>query len=102
MKGDDVKRNCAIYKDIGHNTNRYVALKDEIERLIRVGHFKEFVDKAQATNRKERPRQWSPQKVREVLIIIGGSHLAGESCSVRDKYVKDARTPPPIQVYRTE
>ena len=51
MKGDrarrDIKRNCVFHKDIGHNTDRCVALKYEIERLIRVGHFKEFVDKPQ-------------------------------------------------------
>ena len=60
MKGDitqrDVKRNCAIHKDIGHNTDRCVALKDEIEWLIRAGHFKEFVNEPQATNREERRR----------------------------------------------
>ena len=32
---------------------RCVALKDKIERLIRVGHFKEFVDEPQAVNREE-------------------------------------------------
>ena len=37
-----------------------------------------------------------------MLTIIGGSHLAGESCSTRDKYMKDARTPPLTQVYRIE
>ena len=48
MKGDrvhrDTKRNCAFHKDIGLTTDKYVALKDKIERLIRVGHFKDFVD----------------------------------------------------------
>ena len=66
-KGDrarrDVKRNCAFHKDIGHNTNTCVALKDEIERLIRAGHFKEFIDEPHAMNREERPRQQSPEKV---------------------------------------
>ena len=40
----DVKKNCAIHKEVGHNTERCIALKDEIERLIRVGYFKEFLD----------------------------------------------------------
>ena len=48
MKGDrlrrEIKKNCAFHKDIGHNTERFVALRDKIERLIRVGHFKEFMD----------------------------------------------------------
>ena len=51
----DIKRNCAFHKDIGHTTNRCAALKDEIERLIKAGHFKEFVDEPQAVNREERP-----------------------------------------------
>ena len=49
MKGNrarrDIKRNCTFHKDIWHNTDKCVALKDEIEGLIRAGHFKEFVDK---------------------------------------------------------
>ena len=48
MKGDrscrDIKKNYAFHKDIEHNTKRCVALRDEIERLMRAGHFKEFMD----------------------------------------------------------
>ena len=48
VKGDrtrrDIKRNCAFHKDIGHNTERCVALKDDIKRLIRAGNFKDFID----------------------------------------------------------
>ena len=48
MKGDmfrrDIKRNCTLHKDIWHTTDMCVALKDEIERLIKAGYFKEFVD----------------------------------------------------------
>ena len=40
----DIKRNYVFYKDVGHSTDRCVALKGEIERLIRACHFKEFVD----------------------------------------------------------
>ena len=50
----DIKRNCAFYKDVGHTMDKCVALKDEIERLIRVGHFKEFVDEPQVVNKEER------------------------------------------------
>ena len=32
----DIKRNCAFHKDIGHITDKCVALKDEIKRLIRL------------------------------------------------------------------
>ena len=48
MKGDrvrrDIKRNYAFHKDIGHTTDKCVALKEEIKRLIRADNFKEFMD----------------------------------------------------------
>ena len=44
----------------------------------------------------------SLKKVREVLNIIGRSYLAGEIRNSRDKYAKDDRTPPLIQVYKTK
>ena len=40
----DLKRNCAFHKDVGHSMDKCVALKDEIERLIRAGYFKVFFD----------------------------------------------------------
>ena len=74
MKADrprrDVKKKCAFHKDIGHSTERCMVLKDEIERLIRAGHFKEFLDKPQASTREERPRQQSLERIREVLTIL--------------------------------
>ena len=51
----DIKRNCAFHKDVGYTTDRCVAIKDEIERLIRAGHFKEFVDEQHITHREEQP-----------------------------------------------
>ena len=57
MKGNrlwrDAKRSCAFHRDIGHNTERCVALKDEIERLIRVGHLKEFTVEPYIVNKEE-------------------------------------------------
>ena len=49
----DIKRNCVFHKDIGHTTDRCVTLKDEIKRLIRADHFKEFVDEQHAMHREE-------------------------------------------------
>ena len=106
MKGDrvhrDIKRNCTFHKDIGHTTNKCVALKDEMEMLIKAGYFKEFIDEPEAVNREEPPRQQSPKKVCEVLTIIGGLHLAKKSHHACDKYAKDAKSPPLVQVHRTE
>ena len=39
----DVRKNYAYHKDIGYNTVKSNALRDEIARLIRVGHFREFL-----------------------------------------------------------
>ena len=99
MKGDrvrrDIKRNCAFHKDIGHTTDKCVALKDEIERLIRVVYyFKEFIDEPQVANREERPQQQSPEKVCEVLTIIGGLHMIKESHHARDQYTNEAKKTP--------
>ena len=48
MKSDrsrkDAKKNCAFHKDIRHKIERCVALRDEIEKLMRAGHFNEFID----------------------------------------------------------
>ena len=97
MKGDrvrrDIKRNCTFHKDIRHIRDKSVALKDEIKRFIRAGHFKEFVDEPQVANWEERPQQQSPERVREVLTIIGGLHLAKESHHARDKYANDVENP---------
>ena len=79
-----------------------MALKDEIKRLIKAGNFKEFIDELHMVNKEEQPRQRIPEKIREVLTIIGGSNLAKESHSVCYKYTKEAKTPPYIQVHRTE
>ena len=51
----DIKRNYAFHKDIGHTMDKCVALKEEIERLIRAGYFKEFMDEPQAANREGQP-----------------------------------------------
>ena len=65
MKGNrarrDAKRNCDFHKDIGHNIDMCMALKDKFERLIRAGHFKEFVDEPQLMNKEERPQLRSPE-----------------------------------------
>ena len=40
----DVMKNYAYHKDIGHNTVKCNVLRDEIERLIRAGHFRKFLE----------------------------------------------------------
>ena len=36
------------------------------------------------------------------MTIIGGPHIAGESRSTRDSYMKEAKTPPQIQVLKID
>ena len=106
IKGDrsrrDIKKNCTFHKDIGHNTGRYVAIRDEIERIIKTGHFKEFMDDPQKAKREEWSHHRSLDKIREVLTIIGGSHIVGEGRSAHNKYTKEAKAPPSIHVHRTK
>ena len=49
----EIKRNCTFHKDVGHTMDRCITLKEETKRLIRAGHFKEFVDQQHTMNRKE-------------------------------------------------
>ena len=44
----------------------------------------------------------SLEKVHEVLTIIGGSNLAGESHNVRDQYAEDEKTLPLVRIQKTE
>ena len=96
------RKTVPFNKDIRHSTKKCVALKDEIERLIRARHFKEFLDKPQAANREERPHQLSSERIKKVLTIIGGPHVARESRSACNRYAKEVRNPPQIHVLGTE
>ena len=66
-----LKKNYAYHKDIGHNTEKCNALRDEIERLIRARHFREFLEnEPQVATFHERPRQHRSEGIREVLTIF--------------------------------
>lgn len=52
---------CRFHKDYGHTTDECRHLKDEIERLIRFGHLKEFIYKDRERKRA-RPLQNSGDK----------------------------------------
>ncbi|GAA0170108.1 hypothetical protein LIER_24446 [Lithospermum erythrorhizon] len=41
----DKNRYCEYHREHGHDTNEYRILKSEIEKLIKSGYLKEFVDK---------------------------------------------------------
>ena len=87
----DVRKKCVYHKDIGHNTMKRYTLKDEIGRLIRVGHFSEFKEnELQIATRNEQLRQQSPERLREILTIFRGPYVTGESWNARDRYTKEA------------
>ena len=99
----DVRKNCAYHKDIGHNTVKYNTLRNDIERLIRAGCFREFLEnKPQLAIMNERPWRRSVEGIREVLMIFGGPHIAWESQNARDKYAKEAWSATLALVHRTE
>ena len=99
----DVRKNCTYHKDTGHNTMKCNALRDEIERSIQARHFKEFLEnEPQVVVTNERPRQRSPERIKEVLTIFEGPHVSGESQNTRDKYAKDAQSAPLTHVHRTD
>ncbi|KAL0444126.1 UNVERIFIED_CONTAM: hypothetical protein Slati_2135300 [Sesamum latifolium] len=56
MKSD---RYCLFHKDRGHSTKECLHLKDEIEKLIRRGYLKEYVE------RNNRPREGNSRPPRE-------------------------------------
>ncbi|KAL0313369.1 UNVERIFIED_CONTAM: hypothetical protein Sradi_5736200 [Sesamum radiatum] len=102
MKSD---KYCLFHKDRGHSTEECLHLKDEIEKLIRRGYLKEYVD------RNNRPREGNsrpPQERREretrgnqpnqdnpptagVIGVISGGPAGGDSARARKAALRAAR-----------
>ncbi|PIN02343.1 hypothetical protein CDL12_25146 [Handroanthus impetiginosus] len=58
-----LKKYCHFYKDKDHSTEECFQLKDEIERLIQQGYFKEYILKTQGPEaQKKRRRSPSPKE----------------------------------------
>ena len=78
-------------------------LRDEIERLIWAGHFKEFLEnEPQIVVMNERLRQSSLERIREVLTIFRGPHVVGKSRNVGDRYAKEVWSALLAHVHRTD
>ncbi|CAA0809108.1 Unknown protein, partial [Striga hermonthica] len=97
---DETNLYCRFHKDYGHNTDDCRHLTDEIERLIRAGHLKEFIykDREKSSRRRERsrsPRKRArtpdkedlPQKRGTIHMIFGGS-TDGDSNRARKAYAR--------------
>ncbi|KAL0423200.1 UNVERIFIED_CONTAM: Zinc finger BED domain-containing protein RICESLEEPER 2, partial [Sesamum radiatum] len=57
---------CRYHREYGHDTNRCGQLQQEIERLIQIGHRRNYVDKEKRREQKEEcPRHHSSHKVEQ-------------------------------------
>ncbi|XP_074328339.1 uncharacterized protein LOC141666244 [Apium graveolens] len=98
----DTSKYYAYHEATGHDTADCRQLKDEIETLIRQGKLTEWVVKEVRRHRtdyhtvpppppedKERvPRAGS------IHIILGGSHIGGDSRKAMDRYAREAKDKP--------
>ncbi|XP_030505031.2 uncharacterized protein LOC115720003 [Cannabis sativa] len=95
----DPNKYCKFHKDIGHTTGKFCQLKDEIESLIARGHLKQYVKRqgqgynqpSQPNNPNKRGLQPIPVEGEDILVISGGSHIAGESNNAQKRYVKEIK-----------
>ncbi|XP_024032041.1 uncharacterized protein LOC112094697 [Morus notabilis] len=91
-----------FHGDVGHHTNDYADLKDEIERVIRDGRLQEF--KAERIPRNDghggqndsrrrddnqRPEDREPAGV--IRTVLGGLYIGGDSRISQKDYVHEAR-----------
>ncbi|CAA0839165.1 Unknown protein, partial [Striga hermonthica] len=82
---------CRYHRDYGHWTNNCKELKDEIERLIRAGHLKEFVvqergkkEDTEGVDRKRKPEEPGERAPkRGVIHMIAGGPTDGDSNAAR-------------------
>ncbi|CAA0832656.1 Unknown protein, partial [Striga hermonthica] len=89
---------CRFHKDYGHNTDECRHLKNEIDRLIKVGHLKEFIYKDRERTSRRRERSKSPRKrartpdkeelpqKRGIIHMIFGGPTDGDSNRARKAY----------------
>ncbi|XP_048622649.1 uncharacterized protein LOC125591825 [Brassica napus] len=103
MKALDSFRNpgfrCDFHRDHGHKTEDCVALKSEVNELLRNGHLKELLsEKAKSHLSKEttgKPTEAAPvsppRRNRVIHIILGGSEISGISHAVAKKRTWNAK-----------
>ncbi|KAL0313506.1 UNVERIFIED_CONTAM: hypothetical protein Sradi_5749900 [Sesamum radiatum] len=103
---------CRFHKEKGHDTEDCYQLKDEIERLVRQGYFKEFIleqasrskdhkmegrarsrsrskERFRADDRKDRERENVP--VKGVIHTIAGGSVGGWSNREKKRYERKSR-----------
>ena len=99
MRGDRSKRTQSKYyryhRDVGHTTEECIALKDEIEMLIREGYLQNYVRNGGA---KPREDQHKAGPHREIRTIFGEPHFAGETQGAQNRYLREAGEGPVMTV----
>ncbi|XP_024023058.1 uncharacterized protein LOC112092091 [Morus notabilis] len=106
MKSDPSRRNqkkfCRFHGDVGHHTNDFADLKDEIERVIREGRLQEFRAERRPRNdghggqndgrrREENQRPEDREPVNVIQTILGGPYIGGDSRRSQKDYAHEAR-----------
>ncbi|KAL0437768.1 UNVERIFIED_CONTAM: hypothetical protein Sradi_0484700 [Sesamum radiatum] len=101
MKSD---RYCLFHKDRGHSTEECLHLKDEIDKLIRRGYLKEYVDRNNQSRegnsrppregrereaRQNQPNQDNPPTTRVIGVIFAGP-AGGDSAQARKAALRSA------------
>ncbi|CAA0830753.1 Unknown protein, partial [Striga hermonthica] len=109
-------RYCRYHRDYGHSTNFFRELKDEIERLIRAGHLKEFVirererqdDRREGRESGDKRRRTDEQPDRPVkkgmIHMIAGGPTDGDSHRERKRTYREkgvANEVAEVQVQKT-
>ena len=92
MRGDRSKRNQNKYyrfhKDIGHTMEECIALKDEIEKLIRQGYLWDNFHNGGAKPQNDQNEVGPP---REIRTIFGRPYIARETRGAQNRYLKEAK-----------
>ncbi|KAF2561152.1 hypothetical protein F2Q70_00017635 [Brassica cretica] len=103
MKAPDSFRNpnfwCDFHRDHGHKTEDCVALKIEVNELLKKGHLREFLyEKAKSHLSKETTRKPTeaapispPRQDRVIHVISGGSEISGISHAAAKKSTWNAK-----------
>ncbi|KAL0439968.1 UNVERIFIED_CONTAM: hypothetical protein Slati_2479800 [Sesamum latifolium] len=101
MKSD---RYCFFHKDRGHSTEECLHLNDEIEKLIRRGYLKKYVDRnnrsregnsrppregRERETRQNQPNQDNPPTT-GVIGVISGGLAGGDSATARKAALRSA------------
>ncbi|XP_074375294.1 uncharacterized protein LOC141717076 [Apium graveolens] len=98
----DTSKYCAYHEATGHDTADCRQLKDEIETLIRQGKLTEWVVKEvrkHMTDYHTVPPPPPEDKERiaragSIHIILGGSHIGGDSRKAMNRYAREAKDKP--------